>query len=39
MRRGVFENDRLRQPAAPLDTRGMAQLENWIDGVLTQNAD
>ncbi len=35
MRRGVFASDRLRQPAAPLDALGLAQLERWIDGVVT----
>lgn len=39
VRRGVIGDDRLRQPATPLDELGLAQLDRWIDGVLTQNAD
>ncbi len=35
-RRGVIENDRLRQPTTPLDLVGSTQLDAWIDGVLTQ---
>jgi 2-keto-3-deoxy-L-arabinonate dehydratase len=39
MRRGVFAGDRLRQPAAALDAIGMAQLDAWIDRVLTHSGD
>ena len=39
MRRGVIGSDRLRQPATPLDAIGMAQLDAWIDDVLTRSAD
>lgn len=39
MRRGVIASDRLRQPATPLDGTGMAQLEHWIEQVMTQSAD
>ena len=39
MRRGVISDDRLRQPAMPLDALGMAQLDAWIDGVVTQSRD
>lgn len=39
MRRGIFASDRLRQPATALDTIGLAQLDAWIDQVLTQSGD
>jgi 4-hydroxy-tetrahydrodipicolinate synthase len=39
MRRGVIADDRLRQPATALDALGMAQLDAWIDDVLTTSAD
>jgi 4-hydroxy-tetrahydrodipicolinate synthase len=39
MRRGVFAGDRLRQPAVPLDEIARAQLDRWIDRVLTQRVD
>ena len=39
MRRGIFACDRLRQPAVPLDEIARAQLDRWIDRVLTQSAD
>jgi len=35
LRRGIFASDRLRQPATPLDAPGLAQLERWIDQVVT----
>jgi 2-keto-3-deoxy-L-arabinonate dehydratase len=35
MRRGVIASDRLRQPATPLDTLGLAQLDAWIDRALS----
>lgn len=35
MRRAIFASDRLRQPAAPLDSIAEAQLERWIAAVLT----
>jgi 4-hydroxy-tetrahydrodipicolinate synthase len=38
-RRGVFASERVRQPAAPLDTIGLAQLDRWIDRALTQSED
>lgn len=38
-RRGIFRNDRLRQPANPLDAIGSAQLDVWIAKSLTQSAD
>ncbi|MEZ4531896.1 MAG: dihydrodipicolinate synthase family protein [Thermomicrobiales bacterium] len=38
-RRGVIANDRLRQPTTPLDSVGVAQLEQWIDSILTLTAD
>lgn len=34
-RRGVFADQRLRQPAGPLDSVALAQLDRWIDQVLT----
>ena len=39
MRRGVIASDRLRQPAAPLDAIGLAQLDAWIGGVMTGSHD
>lgn len=39
MRRGVIQNERLRQPSTPLDAVGLAQLDAWIDAVLTPDAD
>jgi 4-hydroxy-tetrahydrodipicolinate synthase len=38
-RRGVIADDRLRQPATPLDALGMAQLDAWIDDVVTRSSD
>jgi 4-hydroxy-tetrahydrodipicolinate synthase len=38
-RRGVFASERLRQPANPLDPVGLAQLDAWIDQVLTYSPD
>jgi 4-hydroxy-tetrahydrodipicolinate synthase len=38
-RRGVFVSERLRQPANPLDPVGLAQLDAWIDQVLTYSPD
>ena len=37
MRRGIIASDRLRQPATPLDTIGLRQLDAWIDRVLTHD--
>ncbi len=34
-RRGVIADERLRQPAVPLDPVACAQLDRWIDQVLT----
>jgi 4-hydroxy-tetrahydrodipicolinate synthase len=39
MRRGVFANDRLRQPAVPLDAVGLAQLDRWFHRTRTQSDD
>ncbi len=39
LRRGIFTDDRLRQPAVPLDAIGSAQLDAWIDDVMTRNPD
>ncbi len=38
-RRGVIADDRLRQPATPLDALGMAQLDAWIYDVVTRSSD
>ncbi len=38
MRRGVFADDRLRQPATPLDSIGSSQLDAWIDDALKLDA-
>jgi 4-hydroxy-tetrahydrodipicolinate synthase len=36
-RRGVIADDRLRQPAVPLDALANAQLDSWIDDRLTRD--
>lgn len=38
-RRGIFPNERLRQPFSVLDEIGSAQLDRWIDAVLAKSMD
>lgn len=39
LRRGLIESERMRQPATPLDEIARAQLDQWIDRVLTEKVD